>query len=52
VTRFPQIAEIEINPLVALIEGKGAIALDARVRLWPHGKPPRAHAVLPEITPA
>jgi acetyl coenzyme A synthetase (ADP forming)-like protein len=52
VTRLPQIAEIEINPLVALVEGKGAIALDARVRLWPHGQPPRAHAVLPEITPA
>ena len=30
---YPQIAEIEINPLRALPDGKGTIALDARVRL-------------------
>lgn len=30
---FPQIKEIEINPLVVLNEGDGCVALDARVRL-------------------
>jgi acetyltransferase len=30
---FPQIAEIEINPLRVLSAGQGAIALDARARL-------------------
>lgn len=27
---FPQIAEIEINPLRVLLEGQGAFAVDAR----------------------
>jgi acetyltransferase len=30
---FPEIAEIEINPLCALTPGKGAVAVDVRVRL-------------------
>lgn len=30
---FPQIAEIEINPLRVQIEGQGAVAVDARIRL-------------------
>ena len=30
---FPEIAEIEINPLCALAPGKGAVAVDVRVRL-------------------
>jgi succinyl-CoA synthetase beta subunit len=30
---FPQIAEIEINPLRALAPGQGAVALDVRVKL-------------------
>jgi acetyltransferase len=29
---FPQLAEIEINPLRALPEGQGAIAVDGRIR--------------------
>jgi acetyl coenzyme A synthetase (ADP forming)-like protein len=50
VMRFPQIAEIEINPLVVQEEGSGVIALDVRVKLWPQGEAPRAPAVVPEIT--
>ncbi|MHA2620125.1 MAG: acetate--CoA ligase family protein [bacterium JZ-2024 1] len=49
VTRFPEIAEAEINPLVALEEGRGTVALDVRIRLWPRGQVPRAPAVVPEI---
>ncbi len=30
---FPEIAEIEINPIIALAEGQGVRAVDARVRL-------------------
>ena len=30
---FPQIAEVEINPLTVLPRGKGAVALDVRVRV-------------------
>jgi len=30
---FPQIEEIEINPLLVLPKGKGALALDGRVIL-------------------
>jgi succinyl-CoA synthetase beta subunit len=30
---FPQLAEIEINPLRVLEEGAGAVAIDARARL-------------------
>ena len=30
---FPQIAEMDVNPLVAFGEGRGTVALDARVRL-------------------
>ncbi|MCP4422959.1 MAG: hypothetical protein GY803_00560, partial [Chloroflexi bacterium] len=30
---FPQIAEIELNPLRVLPEGRGVVAVDARARL-------------------
>jgi acetyltransferase len=30
---YPQFAEIEINPLSVLEQGKGAVAVDVRVRL-------------------
>jgi acetyltransferase len=33
VADFPEIAEAEINPLRALPEGQGAVALDARIRV-------------------
>jgi acyl-CoA synthetase (NDP forming) len=33
IAHFPAIAEGEINPLRALPEGKGAVALDARIRV-------------------
>jgi acetyltransferase len=33
VADFPEIAEAEINPLRALAEGQGAVALDARIRV-------------------
>ncbi len=35
VTDFPEILELDINPLVLMAEGKGAIALDARLTLAP-----------------
>ena len=35
VTDFPQIAELDINPLVVYPEGEGALALDARLELVP-----------------
>jgi len=35
VTDFPQIAELDINPLVVYPEGEGALALDARLGLAP-----------------
>lgn len=34
---FPQVAEMEINPLVVLPAGQGAWAVDGRVRLGPGG---------------
>ena len=33
VTDFPEIMEVDINPLVVFPEGKGAIAIDARLAL-------------------
>ena len=33
VTDFPEIVEIDINPLIAFDEGKGAIAIDMRLVL-------------------
>lgn len=36
VTDFPEILELDINPLVLMPEGQGAIALDARLTLAPH----------------
>jgi len=30
---FPQLAEIEINPLRALPDGQGAVAVDVRIKL-------------------
>jgi succinyl-CoA synthetase beta subunit len=30
---WPQVAEIEINPLIVMQEGEGVYAVDARVRL-------------------
>lgn len=45
VTDLPEIAEIDINPLIVAGTGQGALAPDARVRLWPEGKVPRAPAV-------
>jgi len=35
-TDFPQIEEMEINPLLVLSKGKGALALDGRVILNDH----------------
>jgi acetyltransferase len=33
VTDFPDIVEMDINPLLVLPEGEGAVAIDARVVL-------------------
>ncbi len=32
-TDFPEIAEIDINPLLVRSKGEGTVALDARIRL-------------------
>lgn len=38
-TRFPQIQELDVNPLRVLPEGMGVLALDARMRLSPLQNP-------------
>ena len=35
-TDYPQIQEIEVNPLIVMEQGKGAFAVDARVRVGAH----------------
>nr|PZN15527.1 MAG: hypothetical protein DIU78_25575 [Pseudomonadota bacterium] len=35
VADFPEIHELDLNPLVALPEGRGVVALDARIRVGP-----------------
>jgi acetyl coenzyme A synthetase (ADP forming)-like protein len=39
---LPQIQELDINPLIALEPGKGALAVDARIRVAAPGPSPRA----------
>ena len=41
VTDLPELAELDLNPLVALSPGRGVVAVDARIRL---GGPPPATA--------
>jgi acetyltransferase len=41
---FPQLAEIEINPLRVLAKGQGAVALDVRARIDPRSEPAAAAA--------
>jgi acetate---CoA ligase (ADP-forming) len=43
VTDFPEILEMDINPLVLMPTGGGAIALDARMTLAPHGEDEEAN---------
>jgi acyl-CoA synthetase (NDP forming) len=38
VTDFPEIVELDINPLVVFEEGRGAMALDMRLILAPTGE--------------
>jgi acyl-CoA synthetase (NDP forming) len=38
VDAFPQIKELDVNPLMVLHEGKGALAVDARLVLEKHGE--------------
>jgi acetyltransferase len=33
VEEFPQIAEVEVNPLMVLDEGEGSVAIDVRMRV-------------------
>jgi hypothetical protein len=40
---------MEVNPLLVGAVGEGARALDARVRLWPGGAPPRSPSVPREM---
>lgn len=41
---LPEVAEIEMNPVFARARGQGIRAVDARVRVWPEGAPPKAPA--------
>jgi acetate---CoA ligase (ADP-forming) len=36
---FPQLSEIEINPLRVMPEGEGAWAIDVRIKINPSGEP-------------
>lgn len=38
VMEHPEIAEIEINPLIVMPEGQGAVAVDARLRVTEHAR--------------
>ena len=49
VTDLHEVAEVDVNPLLVGPEGRGAMAADARVRLWPEGAAPRAPGVVPEL---
>lgn len=49
VVDLPEIAEIDLNPMLVGPVGAGARAADARVRLWPGGAPPRAPAAVPDV---
>jgi acyl-CoA synthetase (NDP forming) len=35
VEAFPELVELELNPVVVLPRGQGAVAVDARMRLAP-----------------
>lgn len=48
-THLPEVREMDVNPLVVGERGQGAVAVDARVRLWPGGEVPRAPAVPADI---
>jgi acetyl coenzyme A synthetase (ADP forming)-like protein len=39
VEAFPELVELELNPVVVLPRGQGAVAVDARMRLAPGGRP-------------
>jgi acetyltransferase len=49
-TDQPAIRELEANPLIVGAPGQGAVSVDARVRLWPGGAPPKAPAVVRELS--
>lgn len=49
VTDLHEVAEIDINPMIVRDVGGGACAPDARVRLWPEGRAPRAPTVLADL---
>lgn len=40
ITDFPEIEEFDINPLMVLEKGKGALTVDVRVRLKENGHAP------------
>ncbi len=46
------IRELDVNPVIVYADGEGGLAVDARVRVWPEGKPPRAPGVLSEMADA
>lgn len=49
-TDHPAIREVEANPMIVGRAGEGARVVDARVRLWPGGGPPRSPTVTRELT--
>jgi len=46
------VRELDLNPVRVAAEGGGAVAVDARIRLWPGGDPPRAPGTVREIPEA
>ncbi len=37
----PEVREMDLNPIIVGDAGEGAVCVDARIRLWPGGEPPR-----------
>lgn len=48
-TDHPAIREVEANPMIVGRAGEGALVVDARVRLWPGGEPPRSPSITREL---
>ncbi len=47
----PEIQELDLNPVIVGDQGKGAVCVDARIRLWPGGQPEAAPGRAPVRSP-